>query len=127
MDADERDIRDLITTWMSASRAGNTAMVLSLMTDDVVFTTPGQPPFGKQAFAAMSQTMTGITVDAANEILEIQVSESMAFARVRLTVTVTPQNGVSVTRAGYALSIYRKETDGRWRLARDANMMQVVV
>src|SRR4051794_348142 len=37
---DERAIRDLIATWMEASRAGDTAKVLSLMADDVVFQVP---------------------------------------------------------------------------------------
>jgi len=28
-----------------------------------------------------------------------------------------------VRRAGYALTLLRKEADGRWRLARDANLL----
>jgi ketosteroid isomerase-like protein len=34
---DERAIRDLVETRMKASRAGDTATVLSLMSDDVIF------------------------------------------------------------------------------------------
>jgi uncharacterized protein (TIGR02246 family) len=52
MASDEQQIRELIATWMSATRAGDLATVLSLMTDDVVFLVPGAPPFGKQKFAA---------------------------------------------------------------------------
>jgi ketosteroid isomerase-like protein len=37
---------------MAASRAGDTATVLSLMADDVIFRVPGREPFGKEAFAA---------------------------------------------------------------------------
>jgi ketosteroid isomerase-like protein len=37
----------------------------------------------------------------------------------------TRSNGVPVRRSGYTLSIFRKERDGRWRLARDANMLAV--
>ena len=47
MTEDERAIREVIATWMRASVAGDTATVLSLMTDDVVFLVPGQEPFGK--------------------------------------------------------------------------------
>ena len=57
---DEQAIRELIDTWMRASRAGDTATVLSLMTDDVVFMTPGREPFGKEAFAAASAAMTNV-------------------------------------------------------------------
>ena len=48
---DERAIRDLVATWMEASRAGDAAKVLSLMADDVIFQVPGREPFGKQEFA----------------------------------------------------------------------------
>ena len=41
--SDEQAIRKLIATWLSASAAGDTQTVLSLMADDVVFLVPGQP------------------------------------------------------------------------------------
>jgi len=47
MSPDERAIRDLVDTWMTASREGDTATVLSLMSDDVIFMVPGREPFGK--------------------------------------------------------------------------------
>jgi uncharacterized protein (TIGR02246 family) len=59
MTDDERAIREVIATWMRASTAGDTATVLDLMTDDVVFLVPGQEPFGKEAFAAASSGMKG--------------------------------------------------------------------
>ena len=43
MPTDEDAIRQLVATWLDASRA-DTDKVLSLMTDDVVFLTPGHPP-----------------------------------------------------------------------------------
>jgi uncharacterized protein (TIGR02246 family) len=52
----ERAIRNLIETWMAASKAGDLATVLSLMTDDVIFMVPGKEPFGKEAFAKASET-----------------------------------------------------------------------
>ncbi len=56
MSDDERAIRDLIAAWMSATQAGDAETVLGLMTDDVVFMVPGREPFGKEAFAAASQS-----------------------------------------------------------------------
>jgi ketosteroid isomerase-like protein len=32
-------------------------------------------------------------------------------------------SGAPVRRSGYTLTILRKERDGRWRLARDANLL----
>ena len=42
MTDDESAIRELIDTWMEASRRGDNKTVLSLMTDDSVFMTPGR-------------------------------------------------------------------------------------
>jgi uncharacterized protein (TIGR02246 family) len=55
MKKDEQAIRDLVKTWLSASKSGDTATVLSLMADDVVVMVPGQQPFGKEAFAASAK------------------------------------------------------------------------
>ena len=42
MTDDERAIRELIETWMAASKSGDVDTVLSLMADDVVFMVPGR-------------------------------------------------------------------------------------
>ena len=55
MQSDEQEIRHLVTTWMTATKAGDIETVLSLMAEDVVFLLPGQPPMtGKSAFAAVA-------------------------------------------------------------------------
>jgi uncharacterized protein (TIGR02246 family) len=52
MQTDEQAIREVVSTWLRASNAGDTETVLSLMTEDVVFLVPGQPPMrGKSGFA----------------------------------------------------------------------------
>ena len=38
---------------------------------------------------------------------------------------MTTPAGNIVRRAGYTLTILRKEPDGKWRLARDANLLTV--
>ena len=49
MSSDEEKIRTLVEEWMAASKAGDTATVLSLMTEDALFTVAGREPFGKNA------------------------------------------------------------------------------
>ena len=44
MEADEREIRRLVTTWMSATKAGDLETVLGLMAEDVVFLLPAMRP-----------------------------------------------------------------------------------
>ncbi|SIT35036.1 conserved hypothetical protein [Paraburkholderia piptadeniae] len=124
MTDDERAIRQLIDTWLAASKAGDTATVLSLMTDDAVFMVAGQKPFGKAAFMAASEGQKNIDIDGKSDILELQVLGDWAFLRTHLEVTVTPKDGSPpMRRAGNTLTILRKETDGRWLLARDANLL----
>jgi uncharacterized protein (TIGR02246 family) len=125
MTDDERAIRDLVATWMAASQSGDTAKILSLMADDVVFQVPGREPFGKEAFAAMSQGMKGVRMEGGSDIRELRVLGDWAYLRNSITVTVTPPGGRPMRRAGTTLTILRKEK-GRWLLARDANLLTEV-
>ena len=126
MSDDERAIRDLIDTWMKASQAGDTDTVLRLMSDDVVFMVPGREPFGKEAFANASRGMQGMRMEGMSEIQELKVLGDLAYLRNYIALTVTLPGGKPVKRAGYTLTILRKEPDGRWRLARDANLLTAV-
>jgi len=122
MTGDERAIRALIDTWMTATRAGDVTAVLSLMTDDVVFMVPGQKPFGKEAFAAASANMKGVRFDGRSDIEEIQVLGDWGYLRNYIEVTTNREGMPPVHRSGYTLTILRKQ-DGRWLLARDANLV----
>ncbi|HEX3180926.1 MAG TPA: SgcJ/EcaC family oxidoreductase [Beijerinckiaceae bacterium] len=119
---DEAAIRTLVETWMAASKAGDVATVLDLMTDDVVFMVPGREPFGKQAFVAASDAMKNMRIDGNAEIRELKVLGDWAYMRNHLEMTITPERGAPVKRSGWTLTILRKK-DGRWRLARDANLL----
>ncbi|MGH8782542.1 SgcJ/EcaC family oxidoreductase [Paraburkholderia sp.] len=127
MTDDERAIRAVVDTWMSASQAGDTATVMTLMADDVVFMVPGAEPFGKAAFAAASAGQQQAHIEGRSDIRELQVLGDWAFLRNYLEVSMTPEGATQlVRRAGYTLTILRKEPDGRWLLARDANLMSVI-
>jgi uncharacterized protein (TIGR02246 family) len=126
MTDDERAIRELVDTWFSASQAGDLPTVLSLMTDDVVFMVPGQEPFGKEAFEAISEEMETVQIEGTSDVQEIQVLGDWAYLRNYIKMTMTlPDGSRPVRRSGYTLTLLRKESDGRWRLARDANLLTV--
>ncbi len=128
MSSDEQQIRELVATWMSATKAGDIATVLSLMTDDVVFLVAGQEPFGKDHFAAAMKPVAGTSlpkIDGHSDIQEVQVSGNLAYMWSKLSVELTMPDGKVTERAGHTLSVFRKTT-GRWQLARDANLLSPV-
>jgi len=120
MNADEQAIRDLVSTWLDASKRGDFATVLDLMDDDVIFMAPGQASFGKDEW---SKRMDDIRIEGQSEILEIKLLGEWAWMRQHLRVTVTSPNHQPSVLSGYTLAILRKKPDGRWVLARDANLV----
>jgi uncharacterized protein (TIGR02246 family) len=126
---DEQEIRQLVTTWMAASKAGDTDTVLSLMADDLAFLLPGQPVMRKADFAAATRPQEGQEaprMDASSEIQEIKILGDWAFMWTRLRVVVTPPGAAqSMTRAGHTLTILKKQRD-QWVIYRDANLLAPV-
>lgn len=129
MQNDEQEIRQLIATWMSATKAGDVETVLQLMSEDVVFLVAGRPIMRKADFAAAAKSQSGEgapEIDGTSDIQEIRVFGDWAFMWTKLKVVVTPSDGSApMTRAGHTLSILKKEK-GNWVLARDANMLTPV-
>jgi uncharacterized protein (TIGR02246 family) len=122
---DEQEIRQLVSTWIAASKAGDVDTILSLMTDDVVFLLPGQPVMHKADFAAAARARNqdAPQLDASSEIQEIRILGDWAFMWTKLTVVLTPPGGAQpLKRAGHTLTILKKQS-GKWVFARDANML----
>ncbi len=127
MTDEEKEIRLLVATWMTATQAGDLDTVLGLMAEDVVFLVPGQAPMiGRAGYAtaARAQAANGApTFDGQSDIQELRVFGDWAYLWSRLRVVVTPPDGgTTIVRAGHTLSIFRKD-GGRWLLSRDANLL----
>ena len=125
MTEDEREIRAVVAEWLDATRRGDVQAVLDLMTEDALFLIPGQPPMDKAAFAAAAraQSAAKLQFDAVSEVREVRVEGALAYLWSELAVTVAPPGTpVPIRRAGHTLTIFRK-IDGRWLLARDANLL----
>ena len=129
---DERDkqqIREVIESWLRATAAADVDAILKLMADDVVFLVAGQPPMrGKAAFAAaLRGALQHFRVEGSADIKEIEILGDHAYCWNHLSLKLTPlQGGAPQKRAGYTLSIFRKGSDGRWILSRDANLVSDV-
>ena len=125
MNRDEQEIRQLVVTWLEATKAGDVETVLGLMAEDVVFLIPGQAPMvGRAAFAAALPPAgrAAPQIDGRSDIQEVRVFGNVAYMWSKLTVCVTSPGGATMTRAGHTLTILEKR-DGTWLLVRDANML----
>jgi uncharacterized protein (TIGR02246 family) len=122
---EEGEIRGLHSIWIDAVNAGDLVRLLTLMTDDAVFLSPGQMPHGREGFSAnFAAASERLIVRCSSELEEVVVVGEVAYARSRDALTVTPRSGGAVTQlAGYRITIYRRQPDNRWLLARDAHTL----
>lgn len=120
---DEQAIRQLVHKWLAASKAGDLATVLNLMADDVIFMVPGKEPFGKEAFAKRSSEKEPYLIEGTSDIKEIEVLGDLAWMRSHLQITIRQPDGKLTRSSGYVLTILRKNPDGAWVIARDANLL----
>ena len=120
---EEQAIRDLVHTWLAASEKGDLTTMLNLLADDVIFMVPGKEPFGKETFAQNYEQLKDTKMETTSDIQEIKILGEWAWMRNFLKVTFTPTGGESTEHSGYILTILRKNSDGRWVIARDANLL----
>lgn len=122
---DEQQIRAVIDTWGKATAAGDLPTLMNLMTDDVTFLTPGNPPMHRADFANSFQSMIyTVRVECRTSTREITVEGDLAICWNYLEVEVAPIAGGQVMkRAGNALTVFRRGTDGQWRVWRDGNLV----
>lgn len=126
MQTDEQSIRSLFAEWQTASEEGDVERLSRLMSDDVVFLRPGQPPMrGRDSFlAAFREGMKQYRIESEGSIKELHVADDVAWCWTHLSVTVTPlKDGLSMRRSGNTLTILHKQPDHGWVIVRDANML----
>ena len=92
---DEQDIRNLIDRWHKATAAGDAAAVGALMTEDVVFLTPGQPPMDKAGFMKGFASFAGkVRFESKFEIRELVTSGDLATCWTHIELTMTDRKSV---------------------------------
>jgi uncharacterized protein (TIGR02246 family) len=128
MGPDERAIRKVHSTWIDAVNAGDLVCLLGLMADDVVFLNPGQAPVGRDGFSpGFSAAHQKARIHCVSELEDIVVVGEVAYTLSRDSLSVTPRSGGEAMQfAGHRLTVYRKQLDGRWLLARDAHTLSPV-
>jgi uncharacterized protein (TIGR02246 family) len=129
MGSDERAIRAMHSTWIDAVNAGDLVCLLSLMADDVVLLSPGQAPCGRDGFSPnFSAAHQQARINCISELQDVVVVGEVAYTLSRDSLSVTPRaGGEAMQLAGHRMTVFRKQPDGRWLLARDANTLSPVV
>ena len=125
MSSDERAVREAHAAWIAAVNAGDVGRLLGLMADDAAFLTPGRPPVGREEFpAGFTAAHRQARIDCVSEPESVTVVGDVAYTVSRDSLTVTPHAGGAAARlAGHRLTVWRRQPDGRWLLARDAHTL----
>jgi uncharacterized protein (TIGR02246 family) len=122
-ESDAQKIRELVAAWVRASQASDADALDQLIDPDILFHRAGMEPFGREAFLDHVRRGAGhVKIEVQSDVIEVQISGDLAFARTKLEVHVTPEGKETMHRSGYALGVYRRDPDGHWRLWRDANL-----
>ena len=125
MGSDEQAIREVHATWIDAVNAGDPARLLALMANEVVFLVPGRAPVGRDGFPAdFTAAHQRSRIHCVSELDDVVVVGEIAYTLCRDSLSVTPRAGGDATElAGNRITVYRKQPDGRWLLACDANTL----
>ncbi len=98
------------------------------MADDVVFLRPGQAPVGRDGFSpGFLAAHQRARIHCISELEDVVVVGEVAYTLSRDSLAVTPRaDGEAMQLAGHRITVYRKQPDGRWLLARDAHTLSPV-
>ena len=67
-----------------------------------------------------------VTIQGKADVQEITVIGETAVCWNYLEISITPEGGAPMHRAGNVLSVFRRGEDGQWRIWRDANLLGLV-
>lgn len=109
--------------YVTAINSNKLETLLSMLTEDVVFLAPNEPPMvGKAAVRPWLEAyLKAYRTHWDKPVQEFVVNGDWAFERYSDTSTDTPlAGGKAVKDTGWGLLIYHHDADGKWRVARDA-------
>lgn len=121
-EADIAEIESLLNKYESALNASDTQSIIPLYTDDGVFMAQHNlPAVGTEALTVTYDSVfENIQLTVEFEIDEIvQLSPNWIFARTQSTGSVLIKAaGVEAGEGNQELFIFRKDSDGEWKIAR---------
>jgi len=115
---DEAAIRRVVERRSLLSQRGDSVAMARLFTEDAVVMATNlvgtrEIKRWEQAFAEQNELNAEYVVD------EVQVNGDWAYARIRISGTLTKRPGGSPERiSGQELALFQRQADGSWRIAR---------
>ena len=125
--ADEAAIRQEELDWSKVTEAGDlndSTGYYSFLLDDAVFLPPNEPALnGKEAIRKMVDgmfAMPGFAVKWQPTTAEASSSGDLGYAIGTYELTVNDAAGKPMTERGKYLNIWKKQSDGKWKVAAEA-------
>jgi ketosteroid isomerase-like protein len=109
--------------YTTAINSNNLDSLAGMFTEDVVFLAAHSPPIvGRPAVLEWGKGyLQAFTTHWDKTLQEFKVAGDWAFERYTYKSTDTPKaGGAPVEDTGWGLVIYHHDSDGKWRVARDA-------
>jgi uncharacterized protein (TIGR02246 family) len=123
--ADEAAITAAGVALGQAAEAKDLDKCMAFYVDDPVLFVPGAPAaVGKdavrQAFAGFLGAQA-LKLETSGLIIDVAQSGDLAFERGSYTNTITDAKGKTTTATGKLALVWKKQTDGSWKIAADTN------
>jgi len=109
--------------YVTAINSNDLGQLLAVLTEDVVFLAPNERPIvGKAAVRPwLEGYLKALKTHWDKPVQEFVVNGDWAFERYSYMSADTPlADGEVVKDSGWGLLIYHRDSDGKWRVARDA-------
>jgi ketosteroid isomerase-like protein len=118
--SDEAALREALVTEMKAANAADAAQWASVYAQDAIVLRPHAPAVqGREAIQQWLATLPPIS-NAKGQGLEIAGYGDLAYFRGTYTMTFSiPGVPVPIEEQGKFLQIYRKQSDGLWKMTRE--------
>jgi len=110
------------TAFWDAHEQGDASALADLVTDDAVLWAPGMEDASGRAFirtAAEGMFAAMSISDFEIESYEVQLHDALAYELATYSETLTPRDGQASVVRGRYLIVWRRDSDGRWRVHRN--------
>ncbi len=122
VEADIAAINEVLNQYAVVWNTGDLDLYMSLHTDDIVKMGPDAPAnIGQEQLRASTKPLfDNFTCEIAIYTKEVQVAGDRAFSWCTYTFSMTPKEGSEpIFVDGKALSIYKRQADGSWKISHD--------